>query len=142
VHRWFFLCIYKFLVPSFMCVQPTININGLKSLSHKCILDFSFALMGFGFFHSCVLATCNQCQLFWVLKSWMRHWIFLCAPKFWVFSFMRVIACSLCPSSLVLKCIVCIVLNAYNFFVLNFIIHMCYNYIHNHESSIALSQCF
>ncbi len=55
---------------------------------------------------------------------------------------MCVIACSLCPWLLVPKCIVCIVLNAYNFFGLSFIIHMCYNYIHNHEFSIALSHCF
>jgi hypothetical protein len=37
---------------------------------------------------------------------------------------MRVIACSLCPCSLVPKCIVCIVLNAYNFF--------CFEFHHSH----------
>jgi hypothetical protein len=70
---------YKFPIFSFMRVHLIVNINVFKSLSHKCILDFSCAFMGFKFFHSCVLAICNQCQLLWVLKSKMHHWFFLCA---------------------------------------------------------------
>jgi hypothetical protein len=69
----------------------------------------------------------------------VHPWFFLCIYGFWVFSFMCVIACSLFPLLLVLKCIVCIVLNAYIFLVLSFIIHVCYNYIHSHESSIAVT---